>query len=263
MTKNAGSTKPGKAYRVHYNDKFGNRKDRLVQRPQVINEYFETSNLIDVHNQYRQHELMLEQLWGTTNSWFRLNTTVIGMNSTDCFLALAHGLPDSHSMKGMTMRQYNARLSNEFFEMSKVCSSDINRGDNIPLPRHVNAIDSSIPAVLDPQVISPRSELTSISTVEEATGYTVTCPPVDEEAPLVPEHIRSNYKFVRPSKLRRYCKAKSCKGKVQDQCLKCSNFYCNGEATSMATTLLGTIAITVMFAAILLVMYKSCLGMQN
>ena len=52
-------------------DEFGNQCTRDVLRPDVISKYFAVSNTIDVSSQRRQHDLGLEKLWVTQNSWFR------------------------------------------------------------------------------------------------------------------------------------------------------------------------------------------------
>ena len=136
MTKDAGSTVPGPVYQVRYNDKFGNTQTRDVLRPQVVSEYFQVANIIDVANQMRQEELGLEELWETRNCWFRLDTTIIGMVAVDAFHGLKFGLPDSHSLKKvLNMRRFTALLSKQFLTKAYLCSNDVNAGDNNPMPR--------------------------------------------------------------------------------------------------------------------------------
>ena len=85
MTKGSGSTRPGKPYIAKYPDCYGNVCTRHVARPQVISEYFKYSNVIDVHNQSRQYDLSLETKWVTHDGYFRLFTTLLGIQVVDCW----------------------------------------------------------------------------------------------------------------------------------------------------------------------------------
>jgi hypothetical protein len=78
-TKNAGSTRPGKPYEMKFNDAFGNVIQRLVERPEILSDFFQKSNTIDKHNQLRQGDLALEKRWLTQDPYFRLHTFITGM----------------------------------------------------------------------------------------------------------------------------------------------------------------------------------------
>ena len=95
-TKGAGSTKPGKSYKARFADSFNNVRTRAVLRPQIISNYFETSNVIDVANQARQNLLGLERLWLTNNCWFRAITLLLGFIATDTW---NDGVAGNHSLK--------------------------------------------------------------------------------------------------------------------------------------------------------------------
>ena len=84
-TKDAGSTTKGKPYQMKYTDDWGNVHIRDVDRPDIISRFFESSNMIDKHNQAHQAELALEKRWLTQNPYFRLHTTIIGMFIVICF----------------------------------------------------------------------------------------------------------------------------------------------------------------------------------
>ena len=100
MTKNAGSTKRGSPYEMKFTDSHGNVHVRLVDRPAVISNYFESSNCVDKHNQARQYELGLEKKWDTRDPWFRLTTTLIGINVVDVWkFSLYHTLFSRLQMK--------------------------------------------------------------------------------------------------------------------------------------------------------------------
>jgi len=75
LTENAGNSKPGIPYQMKYTDNFGNICSRYVDRPQVVSNFFASSNTIDTHNQLRQDNLKLEKKWLTQSPWFRLSTT--------------------------------------------------------------------------------------------------------------------------------------------------------------------------------------------
>jgi len=114
-TKNAGSTKKGSPYEMKVTDDYGNVHVRDVDRPDIISNFFQSSNTIDRHNQARQFELALEKRWLTKDCFFRLFTTIIGFNVVDCYrLADHHGLinhriPDSDYK--MTMVTFAGFLS--------------------------------------------------------------------------------------------------------------------------------------------------------
>jgi hypothetical protein len=64
------------------------------------------SNLVDVHNEIRQHFLALEEKWVTTDCWFRVFTSLVGITLTDCFLAYKLELHDDHEDKNITMKEF-------------------------------------------------------------------------------------------------------------------------------------------------------------
>ena len=90
MSENAGSTTPGEPYEMKFQDEFGNIQIRRVDRPDVLSKFFRDSNSVDKHNQGRQHYLALEKHWHTTDCYFRLCTTMVGINVTDTWKLLKH-----------------------------------------------------------------------------------------------------------------------------------------------------------------------------
>jgi len=86
LTKNAGSTTLGEPYHRKYIDSFGNISTHYVDWPQVISNFFGSSNKIDIHNQLHQDCLKLEKQWITQDPYFHLGTTFVGINVTDTFL---------------------------------------------------------------------------------------------------------------------------------------------------------------------------------
>ena len=92
-TDGAGTTKEGKPYEMKWTDEFGNVNVRTVPRPYVVSNFFEHCNSVDIHNHLRQSCLKLEKKWVTTDCWFRLSTTLMGINVVDTFrLAKFHNM---------------------------------------------------------------------------------------------------------------------------------------------------------------------------
>ena len=55
--------------------------------------FFHDSNVIDTHNQFRQANLALEKKWLTKDAYFRLTTSLLGINVVDTYkLADFHGV---------------------------------------------------------------------------------------------------------------------------------------------------------------------------
>ena len=69
-TKGGGSTQPGEPYLAKFPDKFDNVCTKEVARPDIISNYFNKSNMVDLRNQARQVELVLKRV--TQNAFFRL-----------------------------------------------------------------------------------------------------------------------------------------------------------------------------------------------
>ena len=109
MTKDAGCTNPGdKKYHARFPDKYGNVHERLMQRPEILSQYFDVSDIIDSHNHLRQFRLGLESHWITRNPWFRISTSLFGMTITDVHRASQYhaNTTDNKSdgpLKGMTI----------------------------------------------------------------------------------------------------------------------------------------------------------------
>ena len=92
-TEHAGTTEDGDPYEMKWTDDVGNVHIRNVARPAVISKFFQNCNSVDVHNHLRQSCLKLEKQWVTTDCWFRLFTTLVGINVVDTFrLAKFHNM---------------------------------------------------------------------------------------------------------------------------------------------------------------------------
>ena len=109
-TKNAGSLAEGDPYVARFRDQHGNAMTRKVPRPAIISKYFGRSNVIDTHNHLRQFLLRLEKYWVTHSGWFRIDTTLIGMTVTDCYLLLRRQ-SSNQRMKNQTLAQFVDNLT--------------------------------------------------------------------------------------------------------------------------------------------------------
>jgi hypothetical protein len=125
LTKNGGSSKLGDPYHMKYTDTFGNICTRYVDRPQVISNFFAGSNVIDTHNQLRQDSLKLEKKWVTQNPWFRLATTLVGINVTDAFLLCNYHQvlncskrSDDDQERKVTIQRFAGILANQLIQFA-------------------------------------------------------------------------------------------------------------------------------------------------
>ena len=125
LTKNGGSSKLGDPYHMKYTDTFGNICTRYVDRPQVISIFFAGSNVIDTHNQLRQDSLKLEKKWVTQNPWFRLATTLVGINVTDAFLLCNYHQvlncskrSDDDQERKVTIQRFAGMLANQLIQFA-------------------------------------------------------------------------------------------------------------------------------------------------
>ena len=66
-----------------FTDTHSNILTRVIPWPEVLSKYYSHSNVIDTHNQLRQHLLALEERWNNTNGFFRVYTTLMGINVID------------------------------------------------------------------------------------------------------------------------------------------------------------------------------------
>ncbi len=120
---------------MKYTDSFGNICTHNVDRPQVVSNFFASSNVIDTHNQLRQDSLKLEKKWVTQNPWFRLATTYVGICVTDAFLLLTYHQVINVSKRGMedqekkvSIQRFAGILANQLIQFaSKMGSSNENR----------------------------------------------------------------------------------------------------------------------------------------
>jgi hypothetical protein len=129
-TKNAGSTALGDPYHMKYTDTYGNVCTRYVDRPQIVSNFFGSSNAIDTHNQLRQDCIRLEKKWITRDPYFRLATTMIAINVTDAYLlANFHKVinysptSDDDETEKIGIKRFAGILAFQLIEMGKKLAS--------------------------------------------------------------------------------------------------------------------------------------------
>ena len=110
-TKGAGHTEPGDPYIAKWHDSKSNRCERWIDRPAVISMYFAKCNGIDVANMMRQKILRLEKSWKTHDGYFRLLTSLIGINVVDAWQAYRHHCRCNHSHKNIELQDFAKMLS--------------------------------------------------------------------------------------------------------------------------------------------------------
>ena len=92
-SENSAPTVNGDPYEMKWTDKNKNVHVRQVPRPELVSFFFEHINAVDIHNHLRQYCLKLEKKWVTKNGYFRLATTLTGMNVVDTYrLSRFHSL---------------------------------------------------------------------------------------------------------------------------------------------------------------------------
>lgn len=105
-TRGAGITTPGQPYQQRFSDVHGNLVTREISRPAVVSDYFGVSPRVDNHNQSRQDDLALEELWQTHDCWFRLHCTFQGVLATDCWKACRMHCAQGHPLQGTSMGDF-------------------------------------------------------------------------------------------------------------------------------------------------------------
>lgn len=138
----AGATTDGEPYVPKWPDEHGNIMTRNVVRLVLASRYFLCFNKVDKHNQLRQSELALEKKWLTTDGWFRLFTTLVGINVVDTMLVLRSESHSEHPYKTMTTREFTEILADE----SSMANFHVQRPGHLPdWPSNPHRPDPSTP----------------------------------------------------------------------------------------------------------------------
>ena len=143
MTANAGSTKPGEPYEMKYTDSFGNVCTRKVERPDVLSKFFKDSNKLDAHNHARQDCLGLEKDWVTQDCYFRLVTTLIGINVVDTWkLAEYHHIINWSGNNPISLQHFAGILGRQLIAMAPIIARQNSRfaPSSLTLPQDFGSI---------------------------------------------------------------------------------------------------------------------------
>ena len=113
-TLESGSTTDETPYEMKWADSKGNVHVQMIPRPAVISKFFDNCNEGDLHNHMRQFCLKLEKKWVTSNCYFQLSTTLIGINVVNTFqLAQCNGILPLGSLN-LNPQETNYNNNNEF-----------------------------------------------------------------------------------------------------------------------------------------------------
>jgi len=158
-TKDAGSTAKGTPYQMKFTNDWGNVHIRDVEWPDIISWFFENSNTIDKHNQCHQSELALENWSQTQNPFFRLFTTIIGLNVVDCYLLadhhkiINHWIPDKEYK--MTIINFAGVLAHQL-----ICNVDSLLSLHSPTSQELRSLLSSSIAPNSISITTPETSST-------------------------------------------------------------------------------------------------------
>ena len=127
FTKGAGRTVTSCIYEATWKDANLNTRSRRIPRPEIMFDYFDKCNIVDMHNQARQFELRLEKQWVTEDGFFRNETTMFGVNVTDGWKAYRFHINQSHRHKFIEIEDFASILAEDCFsnDFSPIREEDI------------------------------------------------------------------------------------------------------------------------------------------
>ena len=208
---------------MKFTDGFGNLKSRQVERPQILSEFFQDSNVVDSNNQLRQDGLAFEESWVTTNCWFRLATTLLGMNVTDSFrLADYHGIINwgNREDSGMSVQRFAGVLGLQLIKnrAAIACQSCLFSSDD----SFFSPAQGGVIQVLLPDATSER-----VSSVSSGAGAQELVIPErslqDANGDL---HHLVVYPLTQDSNGKKYRKSRDCKVCKDNRIRKLARKYC-------------------------------------
>jgi hypothetical protein len=231
LTENSGGTCQGEPYEMKYTDNYGNICTRYVDRPEVVSSFFAASNVIDTHNQLRQDLLQLEKKWLTKNPYFRLATTMIGINVTDTFLLACHHKvintsSDTTGKQKIPIRRFAAILSLQLIRQAKRLGSSSLQPflpeDDVPVVSVTAPPSKSAVSDLSSPEFASLSEKEVVRALQDANGKT---------------HYLVKYDITKNQSGRSRCKKRKCKLCYEKGKRKDVSYYCIscGEGFSFCT----------------------------
>ena len=175
FTEDAGSTTNGRAYEMKFPDGNDNICIRMVNRPEVVSTFFDQVNVIDVLNHLRQKCLALEKKWVTHTGYFRIHTTLVGMNVVDTLMLCfhhnilrnqKHGISINTLINKISMEEPNDPDDVRLYSMKKfggiVAKQLLNIADGFGIAKSVN-----IPLVIQQK----NSGLDSLSAISHSSSF--------------------------------------------------------------------------------------------
>jgi hypothetical protein len=242
MTDGAGSTvpDPNRAYIACFPDEFGNLAARKVPRPACLSDYFEKSNVVDVHNQMRQGILGLEDKWVSQCGFFRVMCSIFGMCVIDTKEAMRHGLAWSHPLAKASVKRVAGDIADDIFRRMKL-TDETHPSRTLPaLSVEISTIASDVSEASSATGrISPMgaSVASSAATSSSSCSWIVAMPP-EVGAPGVPEWYREKHKQAetiewtenKERKLRKRCDRCQTRGLLY--CVQCRRYFCKDGSIS-------------------------------
>ena len=170
LTEGAGHTCPGEPYEAKWLDENNRMTSRLIQRPDVLSNYFSYSNQIDKHNHARQSQLAIEKNVVTQDGYFRLRCTYLGITVTDTWKLYRHGLDESSPNKHISIHSFcnilcKTNLLNDY-------NANANKYESTPNnPLRVLNKSSSRSQLQFPGEICTETQGPSFSTLGSGSGH--------------------------------------------------------------------------------------------
>jgi hypothetical protein len=109
------------------------------------------SNLVDVHNELRQHFLALEEKCVTTNCWFQVFTSLVGITLTDCDLAFKDELHDGHEDKNITIKELANIAAHQMIHNKLTGASDVTMATRTSPPKPASRAIPELPQSVEYQ----------------------------------------------------------------------------------------------------------------
>lgn len=193
--------------------------ERAIDRPELISDYFQDSDVVDSHNKSRQYDLALEKRWRTTDCWFRLITTFAGITATDSWNAARFHCTKESGFQDMDVKTFTECL---VYDLWNKPWDDSERRN--PILLGVSAEDS-----VECTLVSPTNSIVSWGSVESTVVSAF-----DKEALM--KQVKKSHKLIkterkmsggqgRSDRTRRNCSigAHGCEGKkkVSYECGDC------------------------------------------
>ena len=198
-TKGAGRLTPGAPYVARFPGAGGNVQQRLVPRPELVGEFFDKIDAVDLHNNDRQHRIHLEESWVECCQWNRLDMTLFGMEVADTRKAMAFALSEGNPMKTWTVKRFVNELAKDLiFNSFDNGTSDYRRKRTYSAAEEAELVRNDV-----------------LITIEQTPVAKRFCKKLKGE-------VQRHKQLL--------CKASGCLKKTQWRCKKCGVAYCRPGA---------------------------------